>query len=157
MYDIVDSVRIMDLNGGVRELPRRDLPVQYRSCPLFKDHIALGAVLKAQPGSREIIESLMKQFGQKRWSSQPAAPSAGCIFKNPADIPAGKLIDELQLKGTRVGDAMVSHEHGNFIVNDGEARAADILALMALIQQRAKAERGIELEPEVEIIGQDCV
>ena len=61
----------------------------------------------------------MKAFSEKRWKTQPAAPSAGCIFKNPEKIPAGRLMDELGLKGTRVGGAVVSAEHGNFIVNDG--------------------------------------
>ncbi len=97
----------------------------------------------------------MKAFSEKRWASQPAAPSAGCMFKNPDRIPAGKLIDELGLKGTRVGGAVVSAEHGNFIVNDGKATARDVLELIAILQQRAKAARGIELQTEVEIIGED--
>jgi UDP-N-acetylenolpyruvoylglucosamine reductase len=95
----------------------------------------------------------MNEFSQKRWASQPAAPSAGCMFKNPAAIPAGRLVDELGLKGTRVGGARVAHEHGNFIVNDGTATAADVLELIELIKARARAERGIELETEVQIIG----
>jgi UDP-N-acetylenolpyruvoylglucosamine reductase len=97
----------------------------------------------------------MKAFNEKRWESQPAAPSAGCTFKNPPTIPAGKLIDELGLKGTRVGGAVVSAKHGNFIVNEGSATARDVLELIAILQQRAKAERGIELQTEVEIIGVD--
>ena len=75
------------------------------------------------------------------------------MFKNPATIPAGKLIDELGLKGTRVGGAYVSAEHGNFIVNDGSATAQDVLDLIERIRQRVRAERGITLETEVEIIG----
>ena len=97
----------------------------------------------------------MKAFSQKRWEMQPAAPSAGCIFKNPAAIPAGKLIDELGLKGARVGGAVVSAEHGNFIVNDGNATARDILKLIEMLKQRAKDERSIELITEVEIIGEN--
>jgi UDP-N-acetylenolpyruvoylglucosamine reductase len=77
------------------------------------------------------------------------------MFKNPAAIPAGKLIDELGLKGARVGGAVVSAEHGNFVVNDGSATARDVLKLIAILQQRAKQERGIELQTEVEIIGED--
>jgi UDP-N-acetylenolpyruvoylglucosamine reductase len=95
----------------------------------------------------------MKSFSEKRWESQPAAPSAGCIFKNPGTIPAGKLIEELGLKGTRVGDAMVSQEHGNFIVNDGHASAKDVLELIELVRTRAKSKRGIDLELEVQVIG----
>ena len=76
------------------------------------------------------------------------------MFKNPPSISAGKLIDELGLKGLKVGGAMVSVEHGNFLVNDGSATARDILELIELIRQRARAERGIELETEVEIVGE---
>jgi UDP-N-acetylenolpyruvoylglucosamine reductase len=103
---------------------------------------------------REEIAKRMLAYSEKRWESQPAAPSAGCIFKNPATIPAGKLIDELGLKTTRVGGAMVSVEHGNFIVNDGKATAQDVLELIALLKARAKTERGIDLHTEVEIIGE---
>src|SRR5256885_9025854 len=96
----------------------------------------------------------MHSFSQKRWTSQPAAPSAGCIFKNPATIPAGRLIDELGLKGTRVGGAVVSDVHGNFIVNEGTATAHDVLRLIEIIQQRARSARGIELQTEVQILGE---
>jgi UDP-N-acetylenolpyruvoylglucosamine reductase len=95
----------------------------------------------------------MDEFSRKRWNSQPAAASAGCIFKNPITIAAGKLIDELGLKGTRVGGAYVSAEHGNFIVNDGTATAHDVLELIEKIRERARLERGIDLQTEVEIIG----
>jgi UDP-N-acetylenolpyruvoylglucosamine reductase len=96
----------------------------------------------------------MSAFNQKRWSTQPAAPSAGCMFRNPPSIPAGQLIDQLGLKGTRVGGACVSQEHGNFLVNDGNATAADVLALIEILRTKARAERGIELRTEVEIIGE---
>jgi UDP-N-acetylenolpyruvoylglucosamine reductase len=96
----------------------------------------------------------MNAHSLKRWQSQPAAPSAGCIFKNPPGIPAGKLIDELRLKGTRIGGAVVSQEHGNFIVNDGGATARDMLELIAILKARVKDERGVDLETEVEIIGE---
>jgi len=76
------------------------------------------------------------------------------MFKNPASVPAGKLIDELGLKGTKVGGAMVSLEHGNFLVNDGSATARDVLKLIEVIRSRARSERGINLETEVEIIGE---
>jgi UDP-N-acetylenolpyruvoylglucosamine reductase len=76
------------------------------------------------------------------------------MFKNPTSIPAGKLIDEMGLKGTRIGGAVVSTEHGNFIVNDGTATARDVLELVELIRRRVRVERGIELETEVEIIGE---
>jgi len=154
MFDVVESLRLMDFDGRVREQAARELPIAYRNCATLKGHIALAAVLCGQPDSREAIEQRMQAYSRKRWASQPAAPSAGCIFKNPSSIPAGKLIEELGLKGTRIGGAVVSTEHGNFIVNESSATARDILELIEVVRQRARAVRGIELEPEVEIIGE---
>jgi len=154
-FDVVESVRLMDFDGNVCELTPGEMSVEYRGCGALKNHIALGAVFKGLPDSQESILQRMSAFSRKRWTSQPAAPSAGCIFKNPEQIPAGKLIDELGLKGTRVGGAVVSAQHGNFIVNDGNATARDVLELVKILKQRAKAERGIELRTEVEIIGEE--
>jgi len=153
-FDLVESVRLMDFSGHVEERPARDLPVEYRSCQALKMSIAISALLRGRPGARETIEYKMNEFSRKRWQTQPAPPSAGCMFKNPATIPAGKLIDELGLKGTRVGGAMVSSEHGNFIINEGGATARDFLELIGLLKRRARDERGIELQTEVEIIGE---
>ena len=154
-FDVIESVRFMDHAGKIHERSRAGIPVEYRCCPLLKNHVALDAVFRCQPAPREEIEKRMREFSEKRWASQPAAPSAGCLFKNPDSIPAGKLIDELGLKGTRVGGAVVSAEHGNFIVNDGNATARDILELISILKAKAKALRGIELQTEVEIIGVD--
>jgi UDP-N-acetylenolpyruvoylglucosamine reductase len=154
MFDVVESVRYMDHDGEAHEKMAREIEVHYRSCPLLRENIAVSAVLLAHPASREVVDKRMKAFSEKRWASQPAAPSAGCIFKNPSTIPAGKLIDELGLKGTRVGDAVVSKEHGNFIVNEGHATAGEVLELIEIIRRKAQAERGINLETEVEIIGE---
>jgi len=154
-FDVVESVRLMDFDGNTRELTPNEMSVAYRGCGALTNHIALGAVFKGRPDSEESIIQRMSAFSRKRWTTQPAAPSAGCLFKNPETIPAGKLIDELGLKGTRVGGAVVSIEHGNFIVNDGNATARDVLELIALVKRRAKAERGIELQTEVEIIGDE--
>ncbi|MBU6398815.1 MAG: UDP-N-acetylmuramate--L-alanine ligase [Verrucomicrobia bacterium] len=153
-FDVVERVRFMNLAGAIAERERGELEVQYRRCPLFREHVALGAVFKGTPATREAIEQRMEACNRQRWESQPAAPSAGCIFKNPASIPAGRLIEELGLKGQRVGGAVVSDVHGNFIVNDRDASAQDILGLIGLIQERARSERGIELETEVEIVGE---
>jgi UDP-N-acetylenolpyruvoylglucosamine reductase len=155
MFETVESIRFMDFAGNAHEQKASEVYVEYRGCPLFKTHIALSAVLKGQAAPLETIAERMNRFSAKRWESQPAAPSAGCIFKNPTTVPAGKLIDELGLKGTRVGGAIVSDVHGNFIVNEGKATARDVLNLIALIQQRAKSARGIDLQTEVEIIGED--
>jgi UDP-N-acetylenolpyruvoylglucosamine reductase len=154
-FNAVESVRVMDFAGNIRELTPAEMAVSYRSCVTLKTHVALGAVFKCAPAPRGEIEARMRAYSEKRWSSQPAAPSAGCMFKNPSAIPAGKLIDELGLKGTKVGGARVSLEHGNFLVNDGGATAKDVLSLVELVRAKALVERGIELHAEVEIIGED--
>jgi len=154
-FEVVTQVRFMDALGNVYDRDIAEVPVEYRSCPLFKTKIALAATFRGRPDSTEAINQRASEFNQKRWKSQPKEPSAGCIFKNPSvDLSAGKLIDELGLKGTRQGGAMVSLVHGNFIINEGSATAADVLELIDYIKARAKAERGVELREEVEIIGQ---
>ncbi len=155
LFDVVDRIRFMDSGGETHERLKNEVRVEYRGCPLFKDHIALGAVLIGRPAAAGEISQRMAKFSAKRWESQPAAPSAGCIFKNPETIPAGKLIDELGLKGTRVGGAAVSDVHGNFIVNDGTATARDVLGLIELVKERVRTARAIELHTEVEILGED--
>ena len=156
MLQVVESVRLMDFDGNVHEGAANEMSRAYRNCATFKTHIALAAVLRGEPGSREHIERQMTEFSQKRWNSQPSAPSAGCIFKNPSQaLSAGQLIDEAGLKGARVGGAAVSGVHGNFIINEGTATARDVLELIELIRSRVKAARGIDLQTEVEIVGDD--
>ncbi|MDA1273942.1 MAG: UDP-N-acetylmuramate--L-alanine ligase [Verrucomicrobia bacterium] len=155
VFTVVRSVRFMDREGTVYSRSVEELDVQYRCCSLFKDHIALGAVMKGLPARREAIESRMRECSRKRWDSQPAASSAGCIFKNPPAIPAGMLIEELGLKGERVGGAVISDVHGNFIVNDGDASARDVLELIEIVKRKAASVRGIQLETEVEILGEN--
>ncbi len=154
-FDVVESVRVMDFAGNIRELKPNEMRVGYRCCALLKNHIALNAVFRCMPQPPAEIAARMQVFSEKRWSSQPAAPSAGCMFRNPSAIPAGKLIEELGLKGAFVGGAMISIKHGNFIVNGGSASAKDVLELVAQIRARAQAERGIDLHPEVEVVGED--
>ena len=153
-FNAVEMVRVMNFAGNISELSPPEMSVAYRSCATLKNHIALGAVFRCKPEPREEIEKRMKAYSEKRWSSQPAAPSAGCMFKNPATIPAGRLIDELGLKGAKVGGAIISQEHGNFLVNAGGATAKDVLELIGILRAKAKAERGIDLHTEVEIIGE---
>lgn len=153
-FDHVERIRVMTRDGGLEELERGAVEVRYRECPLLRDRVALGAVFSGVPMAREESERRSRDFNQRRWASQPAASSAGCIFKNPALLPAGRLIDELGLKGTRVGGAAVSEVHANFIVNDGGASAADVLELIRQIRQRAQSARGVQLETEVQIVGE---
>jgi hypothetical protein len=154
MFEVVVSVRMIDFAGRIQECAPSAMAVTYRSCATLKTQLALEALLRGKKESRELIERRMNELSRRRWESQPAASSAGCMFKNTPSIPAGKLIDELGLKGTRIDGAMVSLEHGNFLVNDGTATARDVLELIELIRSRARADRRIELETEVEIIGE---
>lgn len=155
IFDKVRTLRVMTFSGEAREMAAAEAGAQYRGCPLLKTHIALGAVIEGQPGSGEAIAQTMLSFNRKRWESQPKEPSAGCTFKNPPGVPAGKLIERLGLKGARVGGACVSAVHGNFIVNDRSATARDVLDLIEIVRQKVRAAEGIELETEIEIIGED--
>jgi UDP-N-acetylenolpyruvoylglucosamine reductase len=153
-YDVVESVRLMDRSGRICEWPRASLDVGYRQCRELHDRIGLAAVLRGRSVPREQIEERRRLGNERRWATQPAAASAGCVFKNPSAIPAGQLIDRLGLKGHRVGGAAVSDLHANFIVNLGGATARDILALIEVVRERARSECGVELETEVQIVGE---
>jgi UDP-N-acetylenolpyruvoylglucosamine reductase len=150
-----ESVRYIDRRGKLLSAKPQAMHVSYRNCGALEGGIALSAVFKLRPSTRAEIDEKLKKFEKKRWESQPAKPSSGCIFKNTASIPAGKLIDDLKLKGLRFGDAMVSDVHGNFIVNAGGATAHDVLQLIALIKERVRQARGVELETEVVILGDE--
>jgi UDP-N-acetylenolpyruvoylglucosamine reductase len=156
VFEVVTQVRFMDDAGEIHQQNVAQVPSEYRSCPLFRTNIALGATFRGQPAAKEAIAKRTDEFNKRRWSSQPKEPSAGCIFKNPSPtLSAGKLIEELGLKGERRGGAVVSEVHGNFIINEGHATARDVLQLIDIIQTRARAERGVELRTEVEIIGEE--
>ena len=154
-FDQVVRVTMVDASGSVLEKPVEMIRHHYRNVPELAHNVAVSAVFKGTPASDDTIASKMAASKEKRRVSQPVAASAGCIFKNPETIGAGQLVDEMGLKNSGVGAAKVSEVHGNFIVNDGDATAQDVLALIAEIQETARRERGIELETEVQIIGQD--
>jgi len=150
------SVQVVSLRGEFEVLTPATMEVHYRSVPTLREHFAVSARFRGQESSTTEIDAKIEAASAKRKQSQPVASSAGCIFKNPAACPAGKLVDELGLKNRQVGAARVSEIHGNFIVNDdGEAKAHDVLSLIAEIQEIAKQQRGIELELEVQIVGVD--
>lgn len=156
MFDVVDEVQVMSLAGEVRVMKKAEMHFDYRHCAELQEAIALGAWLKpAATAAATDIRRQVEVYQKKRQESQPREPSAGCIFKNPPGTSAGRLIDELGLKGERVGDAEVSTVHANFIVNRGHATSADIIGLVRRIRARVKEARGIDLEPEVMLYGQD--
>jgi UDP-N-acetylenolpyruvoylglucosamine reductase len=143
------------MRGEFQILTPETMEVRYRNVPTLRDHFVVAAVFKGIAAKPEEIEERLDLAAQKRRSTQPIAASAGCIFKNPVECPAGKLVEELGLKNEAVGAARVSEIHGNFIVNEGDATARDVIRLISQIQAKAKAERGIELQTEVQIVGVD--
>ena len=154
-FDQVVRVRYLDREGVAHERTPAELEVRYRHVPSLEENFAVSAVFRGERSSAQEIVRRLDASQEKRRSTQPAAKSAGCIFKNPNGCPAGKLVDELGLKGWQVGDARVSEVHGNFIVNEGAATANEVLELIGQIQARARRERGIELETEVQIVGEE--
>jgi UDP-N-acetylmuramate--alanine ligase len=153
-FEHVVRVRYLDGEGNSHTKARDELDVHYRNFPLLEKNFAVSATFRAQPASSEEIERKLSESQEKRRTTQPIAKSAGCIFKNPDSIPAGKLVDQLGLKNSSIGKARVSNVHGNFIVNDGGATATEVLELIDKIKATAKAKRGIELETEVQIVGE---
>jgi UDP-N-acetylmuramate--alanine ligase len=156
MFDVVEELRVMTLDGEVRTRSRAEIAVGYRHCADLDEAIALGALLRSpggQPTEAEAIRRQIDVYRDKRHRSQPREPSAGCIFKNPPGDSAGRLIDVAGLKGARVGDAEVSPTHANFIVNTGEATSADVIALIRRVRARVAETSGVVLEPEVLLFG----
>ena len=150
---VVENIRIAR-GGHVVEIPGSDVKWNYRHTSFREGELLLGATLMLRHDDVEKIRARMEEAKSKRLSSQPhGARSAGCFFKNPPDsVSAGKILDDLGLKGSRRGGAVVSEKHANFIVTDGEdAKASDALELAEQIRERVKREHGIELEYEVEL------
>jgi UDP-N-acetylmuramate dehydrogenase len=136
--------------GQIEILKTHELRFEYRHSNFAPNDVMLSVALEL-PGRQyaEILEKI-KHFNQKRRASQPInEKSAGCIFKNPAGLSAGKMIDELGLKSTRVGGAVVSDRHANFFVNRYQATARDILTLMDTVRERVREAYGVVLEEEV--------
>lgn len=155
-FDQVVRLRTCDQDGNIVTRTPAELEVLYRNVPALRKSYALSATLLGHPSTPEEIASAMARSTEKRRASQPVAASAGCIFKNPEGLPAGRLVEEIGLKGFSVGRARVSEVHGNFIINEGEATASEILTLIAEIQAAAARERGIDLQTEVQIVGVDA-
>ena len=155
-FESVVRVRYLDSEGNAHTKTPAELEINYRHVPSLDQNYAVSAVFRGIPSSPEEIARRLDESQEKRRTTQPSAKSAGCIFKNPASGPAGKLVDELGLKNSRVGQARVSEIHGNFIINEGGATAAEVLELIAQIQDAARKERGVELETEVQIVGEEA-
>ena len=152
--EMVRSVSVIDAAGQLRVRMPEELEIRYRNVPSFVAQFVTSGVFEGHTGSPEEIARLLEESMQKRRSTQPKESSAGCIFKNPAPCPAGRLVDEMGFKNQSVGGARVSEVHAYFIVNDGGATAGDVLSLIEQVQAAALEQRGIKLETEVQIVGE---
>ncbi|OGR08316.1 MAG: UDP-N-acetylenolpyruvoylglucosamine reductase [Deltaproteobacteria bacterium RIFOXYD12_FULL_50_9] len=150
--NVTTSITLLEQDGQIYERDRAALPFVYRSWGAPVGTIALNGTFRLVRGERVRIAGACREVLRQRREKQPLdLASAGSFFKNPVTMPAGRLIEEAGLKGCRIGNAMVSDKHANFIVNVGGATADEIKALMRLVQEKVFVRSGILLEPEVHI------
>lgn len=151
--DVIKKVWLL-IDGKEEVLSRRELNFEYRKSNLPDSAVVMKVLVKLDRGDRKLSEKKVKDYLDKRNKTQPIKMSnTGSIFKNPDSIAAGKLIEELGLKGYEIGGAQISELHGNFIVNRGSAKASEVLKLIDVAKENAYKLRGIILEPEVRILG----
>ena len=154
--DVVDSVTLISSDGALVTRGREDMGFGYRTSHIPAGHLVLDAKIILRHDDQERIKARVKELQNNRKQRQPwGLQSAGSVFKNPQEESAGKLIEAAKLKGRKVGDAQISDQHANFIVNLGKARAKDVVALMEIVKQTVLDVHGVRLEPEIKIIGED--
>jgi UDP-N-acetylmuramate dehydrogenase len=150
--EVLTRFRFLTPEGELVDKAPEPGEFHYRGSFLTGGRVVLSATAELAEGDPAAIRSRVEEYRQKRGTSQPLTKrNAGCIFKNPPGLSAGRLIDLAGLKGFRIGDAEVSPEHANFLVNHGHATAAQFADLMAQVQAKVRAIHGVDLEPEVEI------
>jgi UDP-N-acetylmuramate dehydrogenase len=152
LSDLIENVQVMDYNGRVKDLKPKAIRFGYRSSSLDR-YIILAARFRLKSANpAKIREKIEANLAKRRLKQDYTFPSAGCFFKNPAKAPAAaRLIDLCGLKGKTIGKAAISRKHANFIVNLGNAKAAEVLKLAALAKKKVKAVFGVDLEEEIKI------
>jgi UDP-N-acetylmuramate dehydrogenase len=150
----IREITIVGFDGAVRRMTREQIRYSYRYMALEPGIIVEAALEFPKIPQPEAYERIRKAINYRNESQELRLPSAGCAFKNPAGNSAGRLIDQAGLKGTRIGDAMVSPRHANFIVNLGQATCDDVLSLMEYVQRRVNQIFRVVLEPEVRLVGE---
>lgn len=154
MKDSVKAVRVVRTNGEILDCPAESITFEYRRAALPAG-IVVGVWLQLKLGVRADIEKVVKDYLHYRRETQPLTlPSAGCVFKNPTNDSAGRVVEAAGLKGASVGDACVSTKHANFIVNQGRASATDVLALIKKVRTQVARKTGVRLELELKLVGQ---
>ena len=156
MNDVLEWAEILTKDGEILKLSTEELKLSYRHSIVPEiGGIVLRAAFRLEPGEKEVIRLRMEQLRQQRTEKQPLEyPSAGSTFKRPEGYYAGKLIMDAGLRGYRVGDAQVSEKHCGFVINRGQATAAEILKLIQDVRKTVQDQFGVELEPEVKMIGE---
>jgi len=156
MKDVIESVTVLDADGVRKTMKKEEISFSYRKTSFTEGTIIMKARFSLEKGERWRIKEKINEILQWRQEKHPLEfPSAGSIFKNMPGQPAGKLIEDIGLKGITAGGAQISPKHANFIVNRGKATTADVLTLIELVQFRAQKEKSVKLETEVVIIGEN--
>jgi UDP-N-acetylmuramate dehydrogenase len=154
MKDSIKAVRMVNMKGQVVDVEATQVRFEYRRA-LLPRGIVVGVWVQLKQGVRSEIARVVKDYLHYRRDTQPLAmPSAGCVFKNPPNDSAGRLIEVVGLKGARVGDAEVSMKHANFMVNRGQASAADVMALIGKVRSAIRRRAGVRLDLELKIVGE---
>lgn len=156
MKDILERVTVLNAEGSQLELTAEELKLEYRkSCICQRGYIVTKALLRLTPGTKQEILEYMRELREQRREKQPLEyPSAGSTFKRPEGHFAGKLIEDAGLRGYQVGGAQISKKHCGFVINCGNATAADIRRLIEDVQAEVQRQFQVMLEPEVKIIGE---
>ncbi len=156
MKDIAQSVRVLLPDGSIEEWNRGEMGLVYRGSRMMRQGVVvLSVTLLLAQGEKETVRRTMQQLRDRRLEKQPLEyPSAGSTFKRPEGNFAGKLIMDAGLRGYAVGDAAISEKHCGFVINKGEATAADVRKLMEEVSDRVEKESGVRLEPEVRFVGE---
>ena len=153
MKDSAKAVRMVNMKGQVVDMETAQVKFEYRRA-LLPRGIVVGVWVQLRQGVRSEIERVVKDYLHYRRDTQPLAmASAGCVFKNPPGDSAGRLIEAAGLKGVRVGDVEVSTKHANFMVNRGQARASDVMALIGKVRSAIRRLTGVRLDLELKIVG----
>jgi len=155
MSEIIESIKVIDDNLNVVKMTKEDLDFSYRHSFLqqHKNYICVEATLNLAEANTDEIKEKINKRKSKRMETQPLEyPSAGSVFRNPENIPAGKLIEDAGLKGKMIGGAMVSNKHANFIINYDNATSDDIYNLINYVKDEIKKQTGVELKQEQEFV-----
>lgn len=154
--DVLVSVEMMDAQGQMQKVRADSIEFGYRKSGIPRDSLILAAEIRLRKDKKEEVSARLEHFLKVKRERQPVwESSAGCVFKNPEGLSAGKLIEEAGCKGMRFGDIVVSSIHANFFINEGNATAGDFIRLMQEVAGRVKTTFGVTLEPEIRIVGRD--